>query len=527
MRAVFYQAPALYTVLAALFVSILASLLLPITLDEAYYSLWGQRLSFGYFDHPPAVAFLSFLDSLLGFKKGRTATIALGIGSLLLAGRLFWKAGLRKPKTWILSLILFKFNLACLASGILKTPDAPLVFFWLLALHEGLAALNGKDYRWLTAGLACGLGLLSKYAMFLMGPIFLICLLKNPHNLKKPWPYLGGILAFLVFLPNLKWNAEHEWTSFAFQLRRVLPLSIHTNSNLPQAEPSPASLLELDFFEKMTAEETPEPSPPKKKTIPIPPVLSRFLEYLGSLLALWGFLVVPLFSLLQKSKRKKDTDLKNEAQTLLHAALWVPLIFFGLLSLFTKVEANWGAIYMLAASPLLAPYFVESFRSLKLASFANCALILLLAAHARMHVLPLKNDRILRETSGFSLLAKHIEKLPEPIFADTYQVVSMLRFYQTEKKILQWPNINRPSELTHNPQFSYSLEELEEKKQFSLITSDKTVPHFPGFKVSSIERASACREGNLQLLSLEKTKTKTACTPIHHWLIIRYLLAQN
>ena len=32
--------------------------LLPLTADEAYYWLWSQHLAWGYFDHPPMIAWL-------------------------------------------------------------------------------------------------------------------------------------------------------------------------------------------------------------------------------------------------------------------------------------------------------------------------------------------------------------------------------------------------------------------------------------------------------------------------------------
>ena len=42
---------------------LLAASMIPITQDEAYYFAWGQRLALGYFDHPPAIAFITYLSS--------------------------------------------------------------------------------------------------------------------------------------------------------------------------------------------------------------------------------------------------------------------------------------------------------------------------------------------------------------------------------------------------------------------------------------------------------------------------------
>jgi len=35
------------------------------------------------------------------------------------------------------------------------------------------------------------------------------------------WPYAGGIIAALIFSPNLVWNSEHHWETFLFQFARV------------------------------------------------------------------------------------------------------------------------------------------------------------------------------------------------------------------------------------------------------------------------------------------------------------------
>jgi hypothetical protein len=39
--------------------------------------------------------------------------------------------------------------------------------------------------------------------------------------LLSPWPYLGVVLAFAIFAPNLWWNETHHWMTFAFQFGRV------------------------------------------------------------------------------------------------------------------------------------------------------------------------------------------------------------------------------------------------------------------------------------------------------------------
>ena len=46
----------LILIISTLLIRVLSACFFPAGFDEAYYSMWGQYLSFGYFDHPPIVA---------------------------------------------------------------------------------------------------------------------------------------------------------------------------------------------------------------------------------------------------------------------------------------------------------------------------------------------------------------------------------------------------------------------------------------------------------------------------------------
>ena len=49
--------------------------------------------------------------------------------------------------------------------------------------------------------------------------------------LLSPWPFLAALIAVIVFLPVLIWNAEHDWASFRFQFVRAVathPFSFRT-----------------------------------------------------------------------------------------------------------------------------------------------------------------------------------------------------------------------------------------------------------------------------------------------------------
>jgi 4-amino-4-deoxy-L-arabinose transferase-like glycosyltransferase len=85
---------------------------------------------------------------------------------------------------------------------------------------------NRPIVLWLAVGILAGLALLSKYSSVLVitGALaFMLTLPSGRRALTSPGPWLGALLALLLFAPVLIWNAEHHWTSFVFQGARARP----------------------------------------------------------------------------------------------------------------------------------------------------------------------------------------------------------------------------------------------------------------------------------------------------------------
>lgn len=203
--------------------------LLPLSADEAYYWLWSQHLSPGYFDHPPMIAWLIRAGT---FVFGDTA-FGVRVGGIVLSFAATWfvwqsatlLSDIKDERHGALAALLFNLTLMVGVETLAATPDAPSIFtasVFLWALARFSVSRDGR--WWLMAGAAAGLGLLSKYTALFLGAGALVWLVFSPpmrKALKSPWPYLGGVLALLIFLPNIWWNAEHHWATFAFQFGRV------------------------------------------------------------------------------------------------------------------------------------------------------------------------------------------------------------------------------------------------------------------------------------------------------------------
>ncbi|MGL5742947.1 MAG: glycosyltransferase family 39 protein [Legionella sp.] len=192
--------------------------------EEAYYWNYSQHLDFGYLDHPPMVAVLIKVSTLIFgtnefgirfpalFCWGLAAFFSFKLTELIHRG-----SGLNAIV--LLSLMPFYF-----VQSTLITPDQPVLACWsaLLYYFYRIFFLDESE-SWYKAGVWLGLGMLSKYTVVLLGPAVLLYLITVPsarYWFTRKEPYLCVLIAALLFMPVIYWNATHEWASFIFQSTR-------------------------------------------------------------------------------------------------------------------------------------------------------------------------------------------------------------------------------------------------------------------------------------------------------------------
>src|ERR1700727_3114377 len=215
------------TVLALVLLRLVAAAWTPLTFDEAYYWMWSKALAGGYYDHPPMVAVVIRLGTMIA---GDTE-LGVRLVSVLLALPMSWAVyrtaailfgGHRLASS---ATLLLNATLMAAVGTMIVTPDAPLlvassfVLFFLAKVLE-----TGRGAWWLAVGGAVGAALLSQYTALFFGPAILIWLVSVPKLrrwLISPWPYLGGLVALGTFAPVILWNADHHWVSFIKQIGRA------------------------------------------------------------------------------------------------------------------------------------------------------------------------------------------------------------------------------------------------------------------------------------------------------------------
>jgi len=196
-----------------------------ITPQEAYYWNFSRHLAIGYFDHPPVTAWtIWFFTKIFG-----TNILGIRFGAYLYGLGALWFLWLIAKKLWDEKVAFYVLLAAFVVplfttSGLIFTPDPPLVFFWLAFIYTFILALeNGRLTFWILSGILCGLAMLSKYtAAFLCLGAFILMITRKEWRkyFATPKPYIAIILSIIAFSPEIIWNMNHGWASFLYQSAR-------------------------------------------------------------------------------------------------------------------------------------------------------------------------------------------------------------------------------------------------------------------------------------------------------------------
>jgi 4-amino-4-deoxy-L-arabinose transferase-like glycosyltransferase len=367
--------------------------------DEAYYWGWAQHLDFGYYSKPPMIALLiAMTTSVCGdgefcIKSGAllvhplTALLVFYIAKMLYNARVGFYAAL----TYL--------TMPGIAwSSMIISTDVVLLFYWAVALLLFIKALRTDNIGyWLAAGLAGGLGLQSKYNMLVFPLSVVVFLMADEHHrqqLKRPGVYSAMVVAVLVFLPNLLWNAYYGFPTFQHtaEISEVGEKSLH---------------------------------------------IDTLAAFLGGQLGVFGLVFFPLM-----------VYLFTRAKSLWHSEAYRLLICFALpfvalislLAFLGTANANWATPTYIAGCVLVAAYLIER-KKITLWIVAVAINVVLASTayhwHAITNILDIKltakNDPYKR-VEGWPALAKSVEQIlkqyPSAILlGDARDTIAQLIYY--------------------------------------------------------------------------------------------------
>jgi hypothetical protein len=350
--------------------------------EECYYAEFAKHLAWGYFDHPPALAFFIRLGMLLfpgefgaRFMIPVLSTLTLWIGSKLL-----------RPEQFPVY-----FAVACgvvlieTGSFFIKT-DVPLVFFTTLFFYFLKRYLTGAEYAW-APPLAISIAgmFLSKYHGLL---VVALAVISMPSLLKRGSFWLIALLTAILMLPHAAWLYSNGFVTVRYHL-------------------GGRSDAGFDWSHVLTY------------WLMEPLVLGPII----------GFLLLPA-ALLARPRDAFERSLKF--------ILIGILIFFFVASFFVRIHAHWTSIALIPILALAIPYICDRPRFRKVA-VALAVLTAIGFLPVRLYLiwdfLPASIDQHIEICHGWRQWAQDIHRLAcgrNVVFIDDYDTAAKFSYYTGE-----------------------------------------------------------------------------------------------
>jgi hypothetical protein len=185
--------------------------------DELYYIACARHLAFGYVDQPPLSILLLRLSQLLlgdSLFALRLLPALAGAAIVALTGIIARELG---GHAWAIAL-------ACAGSLCALFSLAVANFFSMNAFEP-----RGSPTLWVWFGVLLGFGVENKHSTVFFGAGILVGLLLTPErrHFAKKYIWLGGLIALVIALPNVLWEARYHWPTY-----ELLNNIAHSNKNV-------------------------------------------------------------------------------------------------------------------------------------------------------------------------------------------------------------------------------------------------------------------------------------------------------
>lgn len=184
--------------------------------DEFDYISCGNHLQWGYVDQPPLIPFLIHIcRAVLGDSLRSIRFIpALASSFLIVQTAVLAREFGGRRFALLLSAVCILVNPQYLSNGSLLGTNCLEPNLWMGCAYFLILAIKRDDPRYLLwFGVVAGLGLEEKYsiAIFGFGVVIGLLLTSQRKLFLDKWLWLGGVAAFLIFLPNVLWNIHYHW----------------------------------------------------------------------------------------------------------------------------------------------------------------------------------------------------------------------------------------------------------------------------------------------------------------------------
>jgi len=182
--------------------------------DEFLYLAEGHHPAWGFMEVPPLLSIFAWLTHLLGdgFFWIKFWPSLFGAFTYIITGKIILSIG-GKAYALFMGFLPFIFG-AYLRVHYLFQPNFLEVFFWTLIAFSIIKFIQTPKNNWLYVfGVACGLGMMSKYSIAFFIIALLAGLLLTTHRkifINKHF-YFASLIAVLLFFPNFLWQYNHRF----------------------------------------------------------------------------------------------------------------------------------------------------------------------------------------------------------------------------------------------------------------------------------------------------------------------------
>ncbi|MEW5676081.1 glycosyltransferase family 39 protein [Flavobacterium enshiense] len=184
--------------------------------DELLHLSVSEHLAWGYMEFPPFIAVVGKLAHFLfGYSLSgvRLFSTLAGVAILILCCLIAKELGGKRNAIMLAGVSVLAF-LPFFRNHTLFQPVAFDQFFWTLAFYFLIKYFNTKNERFLVwLGITAGLGLMNKYTFVVwgLGVVIGLMFFEKGKLFKNKWLHVSGIIALLMVLPNIIWQAKHHF----------------------------------------------------------------------------------------------------------------------------------------------------------------------------------------------------------------------------------------------------------------------------------------------------------------------------
>jgi hypothetical protein len=183
--------------------------------DELYFLDLGRHLDWGFVDTAPLIGAYAKVALLLGGSLALLRTIAAVVGAVrigltMLLARELGGGRFAQGLAGLCALAVP----AYLGVDSIFTMNGFESLFWMGCVFFVIRIVRtGNSRLWVWFGVLAGLGIENKHSTLFFGAALLAGLLltRERRELSKPWIWIGGAIALLIFLPNILWQVRHHF----------------------------------------------------------------------------------------------------------------------------------------------------------------------------------------------------------------------------------------------------------------------------------------------------------------------------